>query len=109
MGIHLKALSLSTIMLIGPNSEALLSNTAFYDMNHHGYHCLKFQQKGQIFIIHEPHEVYNQVCSVSYKKNQERERILWQHQRNSETCEVRAKQMALRLKDRGWQCQMTGI
>lgn len=105
----LEILTLAGIMFIGPNSEALLSNASSYDMDYAGYHCSNGRHQSQINIIFEQHPVYITSCNVTYQKNQGKEKVLWTNQRSQQNCEINAKSMAIRLEDRGWQCQVSGI
>jgi hypothetical protein len=102
-------LSLASIAFIGPNSEALLSNTTSFDMNDAGYHCTSGQQYRQINITYQPHDLYIESCKVNYQKNAGTSKTLWSDQRNAINCEAKAELLALRLKDRGWKCQIAGI
>lgn len=101
--------ALAGIMLIGLNSEALLSNTSSFDMDNPGYHCTSGQAYRQINITHQKHDLYINSCSVNYQKSAQDIKTLWHNQRNRFNCEAKASLMAQRLKDRGWECQAAGI
>lgn len=105
----LSIFSVASILLIGSNSEALLSNTSSFDMDEAGYHCTSGQQLRRINITYHTHDLYLESCKVNYRKNTEASKTLWSDQRNSVNCENKAALMALRLEDRGWECQMAGI
>lgn len=109
MNHPLLLLSVASIIFIGPNSEALLSNTSSFDMNNAGYHCTSGKQYRQINITYQPHDLYIKSCKVNYQKNSDQVKTLWSDQRNFINCEDKAESLALRLKDRGWKCQMAGI
>lgn len=105
----LSIFSVASIVLIGSNSEALLSNASSFDMNEAGYHCTSGQQSRRINITYHTHDLYLQSCKVNYQKNAQASKTLWSDQRNSVNCESKAELMALRLKDRGWECRMAGL
>ncbi|MFT5420639.1 MAG: hypothetical protein ACI9D5_001389 [Candidatus Endobugula sp.] len=105
----LQTVGLLGIILIGPNSEALLSNPSSVDMNNAGYHCTSGQQYRQINIRYQADTFYTETCSVSHQKNTQEAKVLWHKQRNTFSCETKAKAIALRLQDRGWSCQTAGI
>jgi hypothetical protein len=109
MNHPLSICGLAGIMFIGPNSEALLSNTTSFDMNNAGYHCTSGQAYRQINITYQDHHLYTQSCNVSYQKNAGANKTLWGNQRNAANCEAKAELIAQRLEDRGWQCQTAGI
>jgi len=100
---------LAGIMFIGPNSQALLSSASSYDMNNEGYHCISGQQVQTINIHYQINDIYNRVCSISRKKNIDKEIILWKNQRTASSCEAKAEAFALRLEDRGWSCRVAAI
>ena len=101
-------LTLAGIVFIGPNSEALLSNTSSYDMDDAGYHCSLGPQQSQINIVYKKHPMYLTSCDVTYLRNG-KANTLWSNQRHQSTCETQAALLASRLVDRGWQCQTDGI
>lgn len=105
----LEIITFAGIIFVGPNSEALLSNASYYDMDNAGYHCANGQQQSQINIIFKEHPLYLTSCNVTYQKGEGVEQVLWENQRSQENCEINAKSMALRLQDRGWQCQTSGF
>jgi hypothetical protein len=105
----LSIISLTGIILIGPNSEALLSNPSSFDMSNAGYHCTSGHGYQQINITYQTHALYNKTCSVSHQKNTDAVKTLWHQQRQVSSCEMKAAAVALRLQDRGWQCQTAGI
>ncbi|ODS25090.1 hypothetical protein AB835_00005 [Candidatus Endobugula sertula] len=102
-------LTLAGVVFVGPNSEALLSNVSSFDMGYAGYHCTLQQKQREVNIIHHPHPLYVTVCDVTYQKNQQAPQTLWSDQRNASTCEKKAEAIAIRLKDRGWQCKTAGL
>ncbi len=106
---HPISLGLASIMLIGPSSQAVLSNAGSYDMNQLGYHCTRLQGYQRIIIDLDEHPTYTQSCSVTLQRPAHQNRVLWQHQRSYWNCEQKAQHLAQRLTDRGWQCQGTGI
>ncbi len=100
---------LAGVVFIGPNSEALLSNEASFAMNEAGYHCTYGQETRNITISYYDDPIYNQVCDVKDQLNNGKKQTLWNHQRSAYSCETKAGAMAFRLKDRGWQCQISGL
>jgi len=106
---YLAILALSSIIFIGPNSEAFLLNTSSFDMDYPGYHCTSMQKQREISIVHNPHPIYAIACDVTFKKDQQAPLPLWTDQRNTSTCEEKALAIAERLEDRGWQCKVAGI
>ncbi len=105
----LQILVVAGISFIGPNTQALLSNAAFIDMDNAGFQCTLGYQKRQINIHYYQSQQHNIACDVSYQKNYQNKKKVWSAQRNHFLCEDKASSIALRLKDRGWQCQTAGL
>lgn len=103
------AILLTGIMVIGPNSQALLSNDSSTVTSYQGYYCLSGQKIKKINIAHQSDPLFNQTCNVSYQANSEQPQILWHQQRSIHNCKTKAALLALRLEDRGWQCRSIGI
>ncbi len=99
---------LAGVMFIGPNSEALLSNAALFDMENAGFHCVDGQEYRQVNIKYKPHNLFIKTCDITYSGNNRQEQLLWATQRNSSSCETKAAAVAQRLEDRGWQCKTAG-
>ncbi|MFT6102829.1 MAG: hypothetical protein ACJATV_000155 [Granulosicoccus sp.] len=96
---------LASIAFIGPHSEALFNHSTAAESSHSSYHCQLGYQKKNIAVHYQADDVYHSVCRVSWQSNSEKEIILWDAQRKIITCEGSAAAIALRLEDRGWQCQ----
>lgn len=101
--------SLASIIFIGPHSEALFTNIAYADLDHSGYHCQSGYQQKKVTIDYQQSIDNVSSCRVSWQHNQGEEKILWDNLRNTSTCENNAAAIALRLQDRGWQCQTMGM
>lgn len=102
-------MALTGVMLIGPNSEALLSNASAFHMEYAGHHCSNGRATREINIIYKQHPLQSLSCDVTYRANQNPREILWQDQRSLDRCEQQASSIALRLEDRGWFCQTAGL
>jgi hypothetical protein len=107
--LPLYTVSFASIMFIGSNSEALFSDISYSDMGNSGYHCQSGYQQKKITVHQQADDIYTQTCRVSWQHNSEKEIILWNSQRNLQNCEKNASAIAMRLKDRGWQCKAIGI
>ena len=91
--------------IIGPYSQAILSNTAHTDMNYHGYQCHTGLQRQKIVIHYQKNSLYQTSCHVNTQKNSGTEQVLWSAKRNHDICYNNATALATRLIDGGWQCQ----
>jgi len=101
--------SLAGVMLIGSNSEALFSKSSYPTSASDGYHCQSGYQHKKITVHQQADEIYTLTCRVSWQGNNEKETILWDSQRNINNCAKNAAAIAMRLKDRGWQCETIDI
>ena len=101
--------SLAGIMLMGSNSEALFSNSSYSETGNNGYHCQSGYQQKKISIHQQTDDIYTFTCRVSWQHNNGKEAVLWNSQRNIDSCEKNASAIAMRLKDRGWQCSSIRI
>lgn len=101
---------LAGVAFVGPHSEALLGDwpdpiNAAYSY----YHCdLGFHQK-KITVSQAYGSADHSSCRVSWQHNKEESMVLWDSQRNLHTCEASANAIALRLEDRGWQCEYAAL
>jgi hypothetical protein len=100
---------LASIAFVGPHSEALFNHSTTANSSHSSYYCQQGYQKKNITVRYQTDEVYNSACRVSWQSNNGKEIILWDAQRRITTCEDSAAAIALRLEDRGWQCQHSGF
>ena len=100
---------LAGIAFIGPHSEALFSYTSSSTSAAYSqYNCsLGYQQKR--IMVKQPVETSPSSCQVSWQQGNGKNKLLWDAQRNIGTCEKSAEAIALRLKDRGWQCQYSRL
>ncbi|MGS2716760.1 hypothetical protein ACVBE9_01185 [Eionea flava] len=101
---------LACITFIGPHSEALFSGTTLpTEKKHSRYYCeLGYQQKN--ITVSQPLEsAQPSSCQVSWQHNEEETIVLWDSQRTLDACKNSAAAIALRLKDRGWQCEFTHL
>jgi hypothetical protein len=97
--------SLAGVMLMGSNSEALFSQSSYPASMSDGYQCQSGYQHKKITVHQQTDEIYTLTCRVSWQSNNGQETILWDSQRNIHNCAKNAAAIAMRLKDRGWQCE----
>ena len=91
-----------------PNSQAVISNNQDADMNTAGYYCSIGQQAKSIHI-HYGNNTQGLPCQVTLQHNTRAITQLLSAKRNVSICENKAGSMAVRLIDRGWHCQTSGI
>lgn len=99
---------LACIAFIVPHSEALFSYTPSpVDKKHSRYNCALGYQQKSITVSQPLESTQPSSCQVSWQHNEGKTIVLWDAQRTIDACKNSASAIALRLKDRGWQCEFT--
>ncbi len=107
MFYFLQFICLLAIFLV-PHSQAVISDNHDANMTLAGYYCKNHSEIRTINIIYSD-KPQGLPCQVTFQKNSTEVMQLLEAKRNVEACKNKAVRMASRLRDRGWQCQSSGI
>ena len=91
-----------------PNSQALKSDNMNVATDAAGYFCTLDGSIRNVSIIYGD-SPQGLPCKVTYQQQDRSAITLLEAKRNTNICETKAKNMALRLNDRGWRCEASAI
>lgn len=106
MRLRLSLLYIAIFIFLVPNSQAVpnLNNQDQYDFI--GYVCELGHQSNHIRIDYSETNT-GLPCEVNMVTNGGDSKFLLSANRHILSCAVKAENMSIRLKDRGWMCQST--
>lgn len=91
------------MLILVPSSQAMKAETGKLQADTTQYFCT-FGASTRTVNIHYGDSIDGLPCEVTYKQQNHPLRTLLRAERNVMTCESKAKNMAVRLGDRGWNC-----